>query len=83
MAVTKTTPVVNVSRGQMVPYVITLTNSYGAPLTEVSAIDRFPAGFRYVEGSARFDGVATEPVIAGRELTWSGLTMFSEKRMIP
>ena len=29
VAVTKTTPSVNVTRGELVPYVITVTNSYG------------------------------------------------------
>jgi uncharacterized repeat protein (TIGR01451 family) len=80
IAVTKTTPSVNVTRGQMIPYVITVTNSYGADLTEVSIVDRFPAGFRYVEGSARFDDVPTEPVIAGRELTWSSQTLAMDGR---
>jgi uncharacterized repeat protein (TIGR01451 family) len=80
IAVTKTTPSVNVTRGQMIPYVITVTNSYGADLTEVSIVDRFPAGFRYVEGSARFDDVPTEPVVAGRELTWSSQTLVMDGR---
>ena len=73
MAVSKTTPFVNVTRGQVVPYVITVNNAAGLLLTDVSIIDRFPAGFSYVEGSARIDGVPTEPSVAGRELSWSGL----------
>ena len=73
VAVTKTTPMLHVTRGQLVPYVITVSNSFGADLRDVNIVDRFPAGFRYVEGSARFDDVPTEPVIAGRELTWSNL----------
>jgi uncharacterized repeat protein (TIGR01451 family) len=80
IGVTKTTSSVNVTRGQMVPYVITLNNSYGANLTDVSIVDRFPAGFRYVEGSARFDDVPTEPVVLGRELTWSNLTLVTDAR---
>jgi uncharacterized repeat protein (TIGR01451 family) len=64
----------------MIPYVITVTNSFGADLTEVSIVDRFPAGFRYVEGSARFDDVPTEPVIVGRELTWSSQTLAMDGR---
>jgi len=80
IAISKITPAVNVTRGQMVPYVISVTNSYGADLTEVSIIDRFPAGFRYVEGSARFDNVPAEPVIAGRELTWSSQVLATDQR---
>jgi large repetitive protein len=43
----------------------------------VSIIDRFPAGFHYVEGSARVDGQALEPVIRGRELEWNDLEFVS------
>ncbi|NIM02125.1 MAG: hypothetical protein GTN89_15385, partial [Acidobacteria bacterium] len=54
---------------------ITVGNSFGADLPDVTIVDRFPAGFRYVEGSARFDEQATEPVIAGRELLWPDLLL--------
>jgi hypothetical protein len=47
----------------------------GLSLTDVSIVDRFPAGFTYVEGSARLDGVPTEPTLSGRELTWTGLVI--------
>ena len=65
----------NVTRGQLVPYVITVSNSYGTALADVSVVDRFPAGFRYVEGSARLDNVAAEPATVGRELIWSDLSL--------
>ncbi len=80
VSITKTTPMLNVSRGQMVPYVITVTNSFGVDLQDVSIVDRFPAGFRYVEGSARVDDVKTEPVINNRELVWSNLTIATDGR---
>jgi uncharacterized repeat protein (TIGR01451 family) len=80
IAITKTTPLVNVSRGQMVPYIITVSNSFGLDLRDVNVVDRFPPGFRYVEGSARFDGEKTEPAIVGRELVWSDLTLASDGR---
>ncbi len=80
VAVTKTTPLLNVNRGQMVPYVISVTNSFGVELTDVSVIDRFPAGFRYIEGSARIDDVEIEPTIAGRELVWPGLALGVDER---
>jgi uncharacterized repeat protein (TIGR01451 family) len=75
VAITKTTPQLNVTRGQLVPYVITVNNTAGLLLTDVTIVDRFPAGFTYVEGSARVDGVPTEPTAAGRELSWSGLVV--------
>jgi len=58
-----------------VPYVITLANGVGVNLSDVSVVDRYPAGFRYVAKSARLDGVPLEPVQNGRELTWHGLTV--------
>jgi len=80
LAVTKTTPMLNVTRGQIVPYTITYTNVTIVPLFDVNIIDRFPAGFRYVEGSARIDGVPTEPTLVGRELVWSGLAVDASER---
>jgi len=80
VAVTKTTPMLHVTRGQLIPYVITVSNSFGADLRDVNIVDLFPAGFRYVEGSARFDNVPTEPLIAGRELTWSNLLLQTDGR---
>jgi uncharacterized repeat protein (TIGR01451 family) len=70
LSMTKTTPLMNVTRGQLVPYVITYTNITQVPLFDVSIVDRFPAGFRYVAGSARIDDVPVEPTVVGRELIW-------------
>ena len=78
--ITKTTPLVHVSRGQLVPYIITVANGIDVTLPNVTIVDRFPAGFRYVEGSARLDGVPAEPTLAGRELAWSGLTVTPDNR---
>ncbi len=75
VGISKTTPRVNVSLGELVPYEITLINGLAADLPDLSVVDRFPAGFRYVEGSARIDGQPTEPVREGRVLTWSGLVV--------
>jgi large repetitive protein len=73
--ITKTTPLLNVVRGQLVPYVITYKNVTEVPLFDVSIVDRIPAGFRYVEGSARIDREPVEPAVAGRELIWSNLAV--------
>jgi uncharacterized repeat protein (TIGR01451 family) len=75
ISLTKTTPLVNVGRGQLVPYTITLNNRAGLLLTDVSIVDRLPAGFVYVEGSALLDGVPTEPSIAPGVLSWNGLVV--------
>jgi uncharacterized repeat protein (TIGR01451 family) len=80
VVITKTTPLVNVARGQLVPYVITVANGIAVNLTDVTVIDRFPAGFRYVEGSARLDGEPREPAVVGRELAWTGLEVTPDRR---
>ena len=77
VAIAKTTPRLNVTRGELVPYVITVNNLAGTLLTDVSIVDRFPAGFAYVPGSARVDDLPTEPSVAGRELRWDGLVIAS------
>src|SRR5467141_851570 len=68
-SISKTTPLLNVTRGQLVPYTITISNVIGASLQGVQIVDRYPAGFRYVPGSARLDGLPTEPTVAARDLT--------------
>jgi uncharacterized repeat protein (TIGR01451 family) len=80
IAISKTTPMLNVTRGQLVPYVITLTNQLGGVLPDVVIVDRFPAGFTYVEGSARLDDVPVEPTLVGRELRWNGVTMSNARQ---
>jgi uncharacterized repeat protein (TIGR01451 family) len=76
LAVTKTTPLLDVTRGQLVPYTITVRNVGELPLLQdVRVVDRFPAGFRYVAGSARIDDKPAEPTMTGRELVWNDLPM--------
>ena len=75
VTITKTAGILNVSRGQLVPYTITATNSLAGALPNVNIIDTFPAGFQYVKGSARIDGVAQEPAINGRDLTWANMSI--------
>lgn len=81
--VAKTTPMLNVTRGGLVPYTITARNTLAGAITGIALTDRIPAGFRYREGSARIDGQPTEPVVAGRQLTWPNQTFAAaqEKRI--
>ncbi len=53
ISISKTSPLVNVTRGQLVPYDITLTNSLDAPFFNLDIEDLFPAGFKYIAGSGR------------------------------
>ncbi len=73
ISITKTTPLINVTRGQLVPYTITFKNTLRSTLPPLGIVDTLPAGFKYVEGSSRFDGTPLEPVINGRQLRWNDL----------
>jgi uncharacterized repeat protein (TIGR01451 family) len=68
--VTKSTPMVNVSRGGLVPYTITARNTLAGAITGITITDRVPAGFRYRQGSATIGGRPVEPVEEGRQLSW-------------
>jgi uncharacterized repeat protein (TIGR01451 family)/fimbrial isopeptide formation D2 family protein len=80
VAITKTSSLINVTRGGLVPYTITVTNVFGVPLQDISIVDRFPAGFKYVADSARLDGKSVEPRVNGRELVWDNLELQVNER---
>ena len=75
VAITKTSSLINVTRGQLVPYTITVNNVYGVPLYDISIVDSFPAGFKYVSGSSRLNDKPLEPQIDGQELVWENLEL--------
>ena len=77
-SITKTTPLLNVTRGQLVPYTITIGSVSGASAQGVQVVDRYPAGFRYIKGSARLNGVPTEPTVTAGQLAWNGLNFDSD-----
>ncbi len=82
VAISKVASLKNVSRGGMVPYTITVTNIYGVPLESLRVIDQFPAGFKYVSGSAQIDGVASEPERSGRTLTWDDIDLSADQSIV-
>ena len=67
---TKTTPQVNVARGDLVAYTLTATNTSGVALDQITVLDRLPPGFRYRTGSTLLNGLPMEPVVSGRDLSW-------------
>ncbi|TGU75063.1 DUF11 domain-containing protein [Geomonas terrae] len=71
ISIKKSVSVTNVTRGQLVPYTITLNNTLGAALRDLSVVDTFPLGFKYVAGSARLDGVKKEPALNARQMVWT------------
>lgn len=80
VAISKTTPLINVSRAAMVPYTITVRNTLPVTLQDLVVVDTLPPGFKYVEGSARFNGSAVEPVRNGRDLRWGGLELATSQQ---
>jgi uncharacterized repeat protein (TIGR01451 family) len=82
LSVTKTTPLVNVSRGDLVPYTITVSNTLNALLTNVDVQDLIPPGFAYRTGSATVNGVMLEPRRLGRQLTWVDQSFTAHERKV-
>jgi uncharacterized repeat protein (TIGR01451 family) len=74
LQVTKTTPLITTSRGALVPYTITATNTLNTPLANVSVRDQLPAGFAFRQGSATRNGIAVTPAAAGGFVTWPAET---------
>ena len=75
LVVTKNTPKSDVTRGEVVPYTITVRNDFDPRLIDIAVTDLMPPGFKYRVGSAAVQGVRTEPAIAGRQLTWKGIAV--------
>ncbi|MBE0503443.1 MAG: DUF11 domain-containing protein, partial [Desulfuromonadales bacterium] len=71
--ITKKSPLLNVTRGQLVPYTITFKNTLRSVLPALGIVDLLPPGFKYVAGSSRYDAAPLEPVINGRQLRWDNL----------
>ncbi|MEJ2473471.1 MAG: hypothetical protein P8Y74_06245, partial [Desulfobacterales bacterium] len=83
VAITKTSSAAYVTIAELVPYTITVSNVYGAPLYETSIVDVLPPGFKYITGSARLDGQPVEPVLNGREAIWGDLDLqVNQKRTL-
>jgi large repetitive protein len=80
--VQKTTPMVNVTKGDLVPYTVTATNTLSATLANIDLHDRIPPGFKYRNHSATLNGVAMPPSAAGRDLTWRNLTFAAGERKV-
>ena len=74
LVLTKTSPLVNVSSGQSVPYTITARNPRSMPIVNGTVTDLMPAGFHYRAGSGSIDGKRLDPSVSGRDLTWTHLS---------
>jgi uncharacterized repeat protein (TIGR01451 family) len=74
LVLVKTTPLVDVSAGQSVPYTITATNPQPAPIVNATVTDLMPAGFRFRAGSGSVNGKKLDPTVSGRLLSWTHLS---------
>lgn len=73
LIVTKTSTRRSASTGDLVPYEITVRNEEPYRRAGVNVIDVLPPGMTYVTGTARVNGITSEPQLANgnRELVWS------------
>jgi uncharacterized repeat protein (TIGR01451 family) len=71
LVLTKTTPLVNISAGQSVPYTITATNPQNTTIYNSTVTDAIPAGFRFRAGSGSVNAQKLDPTVNGRRLTWT------------
>ena len=78
--VTKTTPKLWVSRGELVPYTITATNPGAVPLANISIRDQLPPGFKYREGSATRDGRPVTPTVDAGFVAWPAETFAPKEK---
>jgi len=73
----KSTLKLNVVRGELVPYSLTMSSLTTRTLNNVFVVDTIPPGFRFIAGSARISGgsignvaVAIAPQVNGRNLAF-------------
>ncbi|MDH5709933.1 MAG: hypothetical protein OEY75_12540, partial [Hylemonella sp.] len=82
VSITKVAAVQTAMRGQLVPYTITVSNTLPVTLDGLSVVDSFPAGFKYVVGSGRVDGLAAEPTVNGLQLTWNVASLATNAKRV-
>ncbi|WP_420818651.1 DUF7507 domain-containing protein, partial [Paramylibacter kogurei] len=64
-----------VQLGDVVPYTITLSNAELVVASGIDVVDVLPIGMIYVPGTAQVDDVDVDPIVTGRTLTFSGLSV--------
>ena len=75
VVITKTTKRPIIHRGETVPFLIEVRNNALGNAGKVTIVDRIPAGFVFVEGSATVDGVAFVPTVTGNEISFAALPL--------
>ncbi|MEJ2393109.1 MAG: isopeptide-forming domain-containing fimbrial protein [Gammaproteobacteria bacterium] len=75
ISITKTSSLINVTRGQLVPYTITIRNTLRSTLPPLAIVDTIPPGFKYVKNSSRVDKIPLEPGVNARQLAWNNIDL--------
>ncbi len=75
LAIEMSTTASVISRGQAVPYLITVSNPGPGPRTGIEVVNLMPAGFSFIDGSGEVNGMPVAPAGDGRQLTFSGLSI--------
>jgi uncharacterized repeat protein (TIGR01451 family) len=74
LVLVKSTPSLDISAGQSVPYTITATNQQPTLIVNSTVTDLVPAGFRFRVGSGSVNGKKLDPIVSGRLLSWTHLS---------
>ncbi|MFK7743893.1 MAG: SdrD B-like domain-containing protein [Roseobacter sp.] len=69
----KTTPLGVVTRGQVVPYTITIRNENPVVGGSFNIVDVLPPGLLYVPDSSTVDGAPFATTVSGRTIVWNGV----------
>ncbi|MEO0828992.1 MAG: hypothetical protein AAFY03_00850, partial [Pseudomonadota bacterium] len=70
LSASKTGDRTTVVRGEAMTFTLTFTNNSPRTFVGTTIVDRLPEGMVYTPGTGVLDGVAVEPVVNGRTLTW-------------
>lgn len=75
LTITKTAGAATARIGDTINYTITINNALAGPYSAVNVSDTLPNGTVYAPGSATIAGTPTEPLVDGRILTFTDLTI--------
>ncbi|WP_181409914.1 DUF7507 domain-containing protein [Martelella alba] len=82
ISVVKTASVRTIHRGENAPFAIIVSNSGQRAQEGLVLVDRMPAGFRYVKGSATINDEAVTPEVAGREIRFKDLRIAPDEELV-
>jgi len=71
LTITKTANKADASIGDIITYTLKVANTTPNPSPIAVVRDSLPRGIKYIEGSAKVDGTATEPTIQDSNLDWN------------